>query len=76
MTPLIRHFGGQTFGVVCSVFALIWCVVDTSYQSAFGVVCLWMSWKGMIFKYIYHKLISSGLQVGGGGATFKSVGRM
>ena len=50
--PLIRHFGGQAFGVVCAVCALIFCIVDTSYQSAFGVVGLWVPCKGMISKHI------------------------
>ena len=55
VTLLIRHFGGQAPAVVCAVCA-VHCAIDTSYQPACGVVCLWVSRKGMIFQHVYHDI--------------------
>ena len=80
VTPLIRHFGGQSSAVVCAACALqcvVYIIIYTSYQPACGVACMWMSWKGIYSVSIYDFQTrlpwspSSALQW----IKFKSVGR-
>ena len=65
--PLIKHFGGQAFGVVCAV-----CACNVLSKLLINLLLAWWSVDTMKrhgFQTRYSEIIWSALQVGGG-ATF------